>query len=105
MESLGRALAVRPASFAWETMRSLYLCAEGPGEEEGLAVALAASATAEHVGSLVELLDEDSRGQSRIHFLRTIKRLGGEHGVEVLESRRGDPMFGKEATALLKVRR
>ncbi len=105
MESLGRALAVRPASPAWEAMRDLYLRAEGPGEEEGLAVALAASATPEHVASLVALLNEETRGQSRIHFLRAIKRLGGEQGALVLESRRGDPMFGKEATALLKVRR
>lgn len=105
MESLGRALAVRPASPAWETMRALYLRAEGPGEEEGLAVALAASATVEHVDSLVALLDEDSRGQSRIHFLRPIKRLGADHGMQVLESRRGDALFGKEASALLKARK
>jgi len=105
MESLGRAIAVRPASFAWQTLRGLYLRADGPGETEGLAVALAGSATTEHVGSLVELLDEESRGQSRIHFLRTIKRLGGEDGVQVLESLRDDPVFGKEATALLKKRR
>lgn len=95
MESLGMALAVRPASFAWQTLRDLYLHAEGLGEEEGLAVTLAVSATAEQVGSLVGLLGEASRGQSRIHFLRTIKRLGGEHGVEVLESLRGDPCSAK----------
>lgn len=105
LESLGRALAVRLASFAWQTMRDLYIRAEGPGETEGLAVALAASATAAHLDSIIELLDDDRLGQSRIHLLRTIKRLGGERGLEVLESHRDDPLFGKEATALLKRRR
>jgi hypothetical protein len=102
MESLGRALAVKPAVFAWGTLRDLYLSAQGRGEEEGLAVALAASATAEHLDALIGLLGEESRGDTRIHFLGAIKRLGGARGREVLESLRSDPMFGKESRALLK---
>src|SRR4051794_22064526 len=102
MESLGSALAVEPAVFAWATLRELYLKAGGRGEEEGLAVALAASATKDQLDGLIALLDEDSRGDTRIHFLRAIKRVGGPRGREVLEALRDDPMFGKEATALLK---
>lgn len=104
MESLARALAVGPAASVWETLRELYLAAQGRGEEEGLAVALAASATAEHFDSLIALLDETSRGSTRIHFLRPIKRVGGKPGLEVLKSLQGDPLFGKEARALLKGR-
>lgn len=104
MESLGRALAVKPAAPAWETLRELYLKAEGRGEEEGLAVALAASATDAHLDDLVALLDESSRGSTQIHFLRPIKRVGGERGLEVLKSLRDDPLYGKEARALLKGR-
>jgi hypothetical protein len=102
MESMGRALAVEPAVFAWDALRDLFLKAQGRGEEEGLAVALAASATSEHLEALIDLLNEDSRSDNRIHFLRPIKRVGGRRGREVLESLKSDPLFGKEARALLK---
>lgn len=102
MESMGRALAVKPAVFAWDALRELYLKARGRGEEEGLAVSLAASATSEHLESLIDLLNEDSRSDTRIHFLSTIKMVGGRRGREVLESLKSDPIFGKEARALLK---
>jgi hypothetical protein len=105
MDSLGRALAVGPAAFAWDTLRELYLKARGRGEEEGLAVALAAAATAEHLDPLIELLGEDSRSDTRIHFLSAIKRVGGKRGRQVLETLRSDPMFGKETRALLKSRK
>lgn len=101
MESLGRALAVKPAAPAWETLRELYLRADGNGAEEGLAVALAASATADRLDALIALLDETSRGSTRIHFLRPIKRVGGKRGLKVLQSLRDDPLFGAEARALL----
>ena len=104
MEGIASALAVKPAVFAWETLRKLYLAAQGPGEEEGLAVALTASATGEHLDELIALLRENSRGDTRIHFLSAIKRVGGKRGRQVLESLESDPMFGKEARALLKAR-
>ncbi|MDP9903104.1 hypothetical protein [Arthrobacter bambusae] len=102
MESLGSALAVRPAVFAWDALRELYLKAGGRGEEEGLAVALAASATDKHLQALIKLLNDDSRSDTRGHFLRAIKRVGGQEGRQVLESLKSDPMWGKEARALLK---
>lgn len=102
MESLGSALAVKPAAYSWETLRELYLSAGGRGEEEGIAVALAASATKEHLEGLIALLQENSRSDTRIHFLRPIKRVGGQRGRQVLESLVEDPMFGREARALLK---
>ncbi|HEY0168471.1 MAG TPA: hypothetical protein VGB75_15620 [Jatrophihabitans sp.] len=104
MEGIASALAVKPAAFAWGILRKLYVKAQGRGEEEGLAVALAASATEQHLDELIELLHEDSRGDTRIHFLSAIKRLGGQRGRQVLESLRSDAMFGKEARALLKSR-
>jgi hypothetical protein len=105
MEGLARALAVRPASLAWEVLRDLYLSAKGPGEREGLAVALAASATSDRFDDLVGLLREDSLGDTRIHFLRAIKRVGSARGRRVLHSLRDDPVFGREAQVLLKARR
>lgn len=102
MEGLGRALAVKPAVFAWDTLRELYLKAAGRGEEEGLAVALAASATEEQLDALIDLVGNDSLSELRVHFLRPIKRLGGQRGLAVLTSLQDDPTFGKEARALLK---
>jgi len=102
LESLARALAVGPAAFAWDTLHRLYLTAGGHGETEGLAVALAASATADNFDGLVALLREESRGDTRIHFLRAIKRVGGERGRDVLRALRKDQVFGPEARALVK---
>ena len=104
MESLGRALGVAQSVSIWETLRQLYLAAQGSGEEEGLAAALAASATADHLDALIALLDETSRGGTRMRFLRPIKRVGGKRGLDVLTSLQDDPLFGKEARALLKRR-
>lgn len=101
VEGVARALAVEPASFAWPTFRLLYLAAEGRGEEEGLAVALAASATADHLEDLIALLEDETRRDTQLHFLRAINRVGGKRGREVLASLQDDPFYGKEARALL----
>ena len=105
MESLGRALAVKPAAVYWEELRQLYLSSVNPGEMEGLAVALTASATKDHVDVLISLLGSDDRGSTRIHFLRKILRLGGERGLEVVADLQADETFGREATALMKRRK
>lgn len=104
MESLGRALAVKPAVECWERLRALYLSARDAGEEDGVAVALATCATKAQLDDLVSFLSLTVRGDSRIYFLRPIKHLGGEAGREILARLRDDPTFGREATALLKVR-
>ena len=105
MESLGRALAVKPSVAYWDTLRGLYLSAQGPGEETGLAVALAACATTDHFDDLVALLREESRGSTRILFLRPIRRLRRRQGLEIIESLVDDPLFGREARARLPRRK
>jgi len=77
MESLGRALAVKPANEFWQRLKARYLNPRGAGEEDGAAVALAACATAGQLGDLIEFLNVEERGESRIYFLRPIKQLGG----------------------------
>jgi len=47
-------------------------------------------------------MGKESRGDSRIFFLSTIKRFGGHRGREILESLTSDSLFGFEATKLLK---
>ena len=54
---------------------------------------------------MIALLDAEDRGDTRIHFLRAIKRVGGARGLQLVESLRSDPKFGPEAQAILKRRR
>jgi hypothetical protein len=100
MEGLGRALAVKPAVSYWNRLKTAYLMAVGPEAREGIAVALAASATQAHVDDLIQLLSFEEGGTSRIFFLRPIKELGGERGRRVLEPLTSDPMLGPEAMVL-----
>jgi hypothetical protein len=104
MDGLARAVAVRPMAPAWETLRRPYLKAEATSETEGLAVPLTASATPDRLDALPALLAEQSRGESRIHFLRAIRRVGGSRGWEVITGFVDDPVFGKEASHMVKQR-
>ncbi|MBA3780534.1 MAG: hypothetical protein H0X12_01600 [Nocardioides sp.] len=103
-EGVARALAVQPAGIYWQRLRDLYVQASGRDATEGLAVALAASASAENLDDLLALLGDDSRGSTRVHFIRPILRVGGVRGQQVIEALRADPVFGKEASALLSGR-
>jgi len=105
MESLGRALAVKPSVAFWERLKARWLDARDSGEEDGAAVALAACATKAQLDDLIGFLSVEERGQSRIYFIRPILSVGGDRGREVVEALRKDPVLGKEATALLKRRR
>jgi hypothetical protein len=104
MESLGRALAVKPAIVFWDRLKARYLAPRSPGEEDGTAVALAACATKAQVDDLIGFLSVAERGQSRIYFIRPILKVGAERGRGVVEALRADSVFGDEATALLKRR-
>ncbi|MGB2758229.1 MAG: hypothetical protein WBD02_11285 [Acidimicrobiia bacterium] len=105
MESMARAIAVGPAVKWWDELRDLYLRARGRGEEQGLAVALAACATSQQLDEMIALVRNESLGPYRCIFFEKIKRFGGDRGVEILESFRGDALLGKEATHLLKTKR
>jgi hypothetical protein len=102
MESLGRALAVKPAIAYWDRLKALYLAPRNPGEEDGTAVALAACATEEQLDDLIGFLSLSERGESRIYFIRPLLNVGSHRGREIVESLGADPTFGKEARALLK---
>lgn len=105
MESLGRSLAVKPSVAFWDRLKTLYLAPRSAGDEDGAAVALAACATKAQLDDLVTFLSLDERGDTRIYFLRPIKKLGGDAGQQLLESLRNDRTFGREATALLDRKR
>jgi hypothetical protein len=72
---------------------------------EGLAAALAASATRDRLDDLIALLGAEDRGGTRLHFLRPIKRMGGARGLELIRALQSDPILGTEARAILKRQR
>lgn len=101
MESLGRALAVKPSVAFWDRLKARYLAPRNAGEEDGAAVALAACATASQLDDLIGFLSLSERGESRIYFIRPILSVGGQRGRVVIESLSSDPTFAKEARELL----
>lgn len=105
MQGLGRALAVKPSVAFWERLKARWLDARDSGEEDGTAVALAACATKKQLDDLIAFLSHEERGESRIYFVRSIVRVGGDRGYEVLESLRDDPVLGQAAIARLNRRR
>lgn len=102
LEGAARSLAVKPAAVYWHRLRELYSRAAGPDATEGLAVALAAVAEADHLDDLLALAHDTARGHTRVHFIRPILRVGVTRGREAVAALRDDPVVGKEATALLK---
>lgn len=103
MESLGRALAVKPSVAFWDRIKARYSAPRNAGEESGAAVALAACCTSAQLDDLIGFLSLSERGESRIHFVQPILSVGGQRGRTVIESLKADATFGKEARALLEL--
>ena len=104
MESLARAVSTKTASGYWRRLRDLYVRARGLGELEGLAGALAATATAEVFDDLVEVVHYEPAGDSRVLLLKAVVRTGRERGWAVIEELQSDPVLSREASARLKRR-
>ncbi|GAB4012012.1 hypothetical protein [Nocardioides ultimimeridianus] len=102
MEGLGRALAVKPAVAYWDRLKACWLRPRDAGEEEGVAAALAACATPMQVDDLIGFVSLETRGDSRVYFVRPLLAHGGQRGRKVVQALRKDPIVGREATALLR---
>ena len=101
-EGIARALAVGLSVDYWYELKDLYLHASGSGARSGLAVALSAYPQSQHYKSLLEFMDMDSLGGSRVHFVEKIAELGGDEGIEFLRARRNNPDFGPEIEHVLR---
>jgi hypothetical protein len=100
-EALADAFQIPQSVAYWDVLERLYRAAESEGEQDALAKALNACATRAQLDRLVALLGESSLGSSRLFLLKSVKRLGRERGLAVLESLCDDPELGNEARALL----
>ena len=102
-EGIARALAVREAKFAWETLTRLYREEEaGTNAKDGLAVAIAATVHDEVIDELIGLAGDTQHGESRLLLLRALKRSRNPRARAALERLEADPELTKEVRGLLK---
>lgn len=101
---IGQALHVRQAVVYWDRLRAIYLNPRNPAEEEAAAIALSGSAGAAQLDDLISFVNMGERGDSRIYFLRSIRRIGRKRVQDLFERLRTDPVLGVEATRILQGR-
>lgn len=104
LEGVGRALAVKPSVAFWDRLSTLLLRPSNDDQAEGVAVAMAACATADQVEELISMLNGAKRIPAHVYLLRPILVNGGAAGRTFLESVKADPVLGAEANALLRGR-
>lgn len=102
-EGIARALAVRDAGVAWQTLARLYGREEaGTDAKGGIAVALAATADDEVVDELIALARDPAHGSSRLLLLGGLKRSRAAQARTALKEFAADPILGREARRLLR---
>ena len=101
---IGQALAIKETVAYWDRLRDLYLAAPSEAQAEAAAIAMSRCATRTQLEDLIGFLDLEERGESRLFFLRPVRRLGREHGHAIIEGLRAHPVLGAEATAISKGR-
>lgn len=102
-EGIARALAVGPdAMFGWDKIISCYRNEpEGTDTKDGLAAAIAAVASSAVIDEVIELVEDDLHGESRILLLIELKRSGDARAWATLVGLRDHPQLGAEAMALV----
>lgn len=105
MESIVRNLGVRDAAPWWGELKEMYLTSRDEDMRDALALALAEIATKEHLEELISMVTDpglaDRLGYTRDAFLRPIRLIGRDRGLDVIETLVDDPTMGREATAQL----
>jgi len=99
-EAIARALAVPEARFAWRTLADEY-CKSPVMEnlssvKDGLAAALAATATDAVIGDLINIAKDRSHGTTRVILLRALKKSKSPKAKQALEELASDPALAKE---------
>lgn len=89
----------------WDELVQLYQNPRTEVEEDRAAQVLSVTARKCDAAQMKMFLLDNSRGDVRIHFVRTLLRIGGPEGEAVVDSLQDDPVVGKEATTLLHEKR
>jgi hypothetical protein len=103
-EGIARALAVKPARFAWDTLARLYRAETGTDTKDGLAVALCAIADDSVMDELIGLLRDRSLGPSRVLLVDSLERWNDPQAQTVLESLEPDPELTVQVRLALSAR-
>lgn len=102
---IGVALEGRAARAWWPRLSALYVTTNSPVVRDRLAAVLSSVATRAHYEELIAFIGAESLGDTRLYFLRPVNRIGNRMsagaGRVVVEAVAGDPVFAKEARAIL----
>ena len=102
-EGIARSLSFRKAASAWPTIIGLYRSTTDSFDlQQGLAVAMAGTVTAETIDDLVAEVRRDVHGESRLLLLLGLKRLKSPAARQALEGFADDPELGKTVSKLLR---
>lgn len=101
---IGQALHVKAAVVYWDRLKAIWLNPRNPAEEEAAAIAMSGCAGGAQLDDLISFVNMNDRGESRIWFLRPVRRIGRKRVQDLLERLQTDPVLGVEATRILKGR-
>ena len=89
----------------WPQLKALYLQTKHDVVRDRMAAVLSNVATRAHYDDLLFFLGIESLGDTRVYFLRPVNRIGNRMsprmGRAAVESLADNPVFAKEATAIL----
>ena len=102
-EGIARALAVKESRPWWDTLTRFYRAETDQRVRGGLAAAIAASATDDVLGELIDLVRQDNNGESRVILLSVLERSSNVLAGQVLQELTTDPLLGKQARISLRV--
>lgn len=105
LTGIGVALEDKSARAWWPELKALYLNTSNAKVRDRLAAVLSGVATKVHYDDVLSFLVDESLGATRIYFLRPVNRIGNRmasgKGRRVIEELAADPLFEKEAKAIL----
>jgi hypothetical protein len=104
-EGIARALAVPEAKFAWPLLLGLYRRETEKRTKSGLAVALANIADDQVIEELIALAKDSQHGVTRVLLLDALRRSRLAAAREALVEFEADPILGKEAKRILRMRK
>lgn len=108
LNGIARAFTKDVARRHWQELLDIYLTDGRPEVRDGLAAALSGCAVRAHYADLVEILENEALGETRIYFLRPVNRIGNRMGADagrkVIERFATDPQLGTEANRILQGR-
>ena len=99
---ISRSLGAKEAAPYWSEIVDLYVHAIDDDGKSGLADALSVLVTLETLPEYLELLADPRNGESRIMFIRKLKRLKDPRAQAALEGLVDDPVLGIEARRTIR---